>query len=139
MIGLQRVIGPNLAFFLAITGILAIYCEFIRPGRILPGAIGSACLASGIYSLWRHSPGRTGLVLMATAALLFIIEAVSYTHFVAGISGTVALAAGSCVLYAGSRRIAPALGISLSVAFGATTTLLAYAGRKARENKRSDL
>ena len=132
-------VGPNLAFLLAIAGTLTIYGEFIRPGRIFPGALGCVFVIIGGYSMWRLSPTVMGSGLIALAVSLFAIEAVWHTKQAAGVAGTAALALGSCLLYTGSRRIAPALGISLSIVLGCVTTLLAYAGKSARQNKRSDL
>jgi membrane-bound serine protease (ClpP class) len=131
--------GPNLGFSLAIAGVLCIYCEFIRPGKVWPGIIGSMLLIFGAYSLSRYSPNSRGLLLLTVSAVLFVLEAFWNSRLISGIAGTVALAAGSWVLLAGPERISPLLGCLLSLVFGAATSYLANGAKVARRNKRADL
>ena len=132
-------LNPNLGFALAIAGILGIYGEFVRPGKVWPGSAGALFLVAGAYSLSRYTPSKHGLALLGLAALLFSMESLRETRLVAGIAGTVALAAGSYTLFSGVPRIAPALGLPASVFFGGVTIWLANGARRARRNKRADL
>jgi len=132
-------LSPNLGFALAIAGILGIYCEFVWPGKVWPGSAGALILVSGAYSLSRYSPSKHGLALLGLAALLLSIESLRETRLVAGIAGTIALAAGSYTLFSGILRIAPVLGLPASAVFGGVTIWLANGARRARSNKRADL
>jgi membrane-bound ClpP family serine protease len=128
-------VGPNGAFLLLIFGLLAIYCELIRPGIVLPGVLGAASALAGAYFLFRESLQITGLALLAVAILLLIAEAFTAPYFLLGTLGTIALTAGFGLLLPGSRRIATALGIPVSAVFGIITTLLASVAKRAHRNK----
>jgi membrane-bound ClpP family serine protease len=132
-------IGPNLAFSLAVLGTLAVYFEFVRPGRVIPGLIGALLLISGGYWLARNSPAERGIILLTGAALLFVIEAIWNTYFVAALAGTIAMGLGALQLFRQEPRIHPALAVGLSVVFGGVTAVLACSARKSRKNKWSDL
>ncbi|MGH9583262.1 MAG: hypothetical protein ACRD4O_10030 [Bryobacteraceae bacterium] len=131
--------GPNAACVLAIAGILGIYAEGIRPGRVLPGVLGAAALIAGAYSLYGLSPVAPGLALIAASAVLFGAEALWDSHFLCGASGTAALAAGLRLLFGEPRRIALPLGIVMAAILGIATIFLAAAAKRARRNKRSDI
>ena len=132
-------VGPNIAFIIFILGVLSIYGEFLRPGRVLPGLFGSVMAVTGSYWLWRNSPRTPGLLLLSVGVLFLIAEALWKTHVVAGILGTISLLAGFSLLFPPARRIAPSLTIPISIVFGAVTTFLAFEAKRARRNKRSDL
>jgi membrane-bound serine protease (ClpP class) len=133
------IVGPNTGFLLLILGIFSIYAEFLRPGRLVPGLLGSIMAVTGAYWLWRNSPLAPGLLFIALAVLLLFAEALSELRFIPGILGTISLLAGFLMLFPSERRIAPMLTISMSIVFGGLTTFLAFESRRARRNKRSDL
>jgi len=132
-------IGPNTAFVLAIFGVLGIYCEFIWPGRLIPGLLGAAALAVGSYYLYRLSPSRLSVVLISAAALLFMAECLWKTFFIAGALGTTALAAGFCTMFRNPPWIVAGLAIPVCSMFGAVTCFLCYAARTARASKWADV
>jgi membrane-bound serine protease (ClpP class) len=132
-------IGPNVALVLTILGLLAIYWEFLRPGRIYPGTLGAASLLWGAWSLWQLSPTPAGLQWLAAAAVLFLVESCWNTRYLAGVAATAALIVGASRLFTGPRQIVFYLALPLGLAFGAVTIWLAAAAKRARRNKRSDL
>ncbi|MGI9075287.1 MAG: hypothetical protein ACR2JB_29105 [Bryobacteraceae bacterium] len=132
-------VGPNAAFLLVILGVLSVYIEFLRPGRLVPGLLGSIMAATGAYWLCSNSPLASGVLFITLAVLLLIAEALWDAHFIPGILGTLSLLAGFWMLFPSERRIAPTLAIPVSIVFGGVTTFLAFKARKARQNKRSDL
>ncbi|HEY3458375.1 MAG TPA: hypothetical protein VGK64_27590 [Bryobacteraceae bacterium] len=119
-------IGPNVAFVVAILGILAIYWEFLRPGRVYPGMLGAASLVLGAWSL--------GLMWLAAAAVFFLVESCWNTRYLAGLGGTAAV-----ILGAYRHHVALYLAVPLGLAFGGVTIWLAAAAKRARRNKRVDL
>jgi membrane-bound serine protease (ClpP class) len=131
--------GPGAAFVLLIAGLLAVYSEFVWPGRVWPGLSGCALTVAGAYFLWRNAPTAIGLVLIGIAGALFVAEVFLSVDLICGIAGTAALAAGFYVLFPPSRRISPVLSIPVSLAFGGITAFLALAAKRARRNKRSDI
>jgi membrane-bound serine protease (ClpP class) len=132
-------LGPNVAYVLTVFGLLAIYWELIRPGRIYPGMLGTAAALVGGYFLWRLGPTAYGLKLLAAAGIFFVVEACWNTHGLAGIAATAALVLGSWELFAGPRHIAAYLAFPLGLAFGAVTIWLSAGAKRARRNKRADL
>ncbi|HEY6987099.1 MAG TPA: hypothetical protein VH369_01880 [Bryobacteraceae bacterium] len=127
-------IGPNVAFVLVIFGLLAIYWEFLRPGRIYPGMLGAAGLLWGVWSLWRISPTSAGLKWLTVAAVLFLVESCWNTRYLAGLGGT-----ATVILSAYTHHVALYLAVPLGLAFGCITIWLAAAAKRARRNKRVDL
>jgi membrane-bound serine protease (ClpP class) len=132
-------LGPNAAFLVLVFGLLLIYGEFLRPGGLLPGLLGSVMAITAAYWLLSNSPTIPGLLLIMVAVLLLTAEALWDTHLILGILGTISLLAGFWLLFPGERRIAPGLAIPVSIVFGAITCFLAFEGKRARRNKRSDL
>jgi membrane-bound serine protease (ClpP class) len=132
-------LGPNAAFALALAGLLCIYGEFVRPGRILPGTLGAAMLLIGAYSLYRNEAEAAGVVWISAAASLFLLEIFVNSFFIAGALGTAALGYGSWRLIPGPISIFPSFSIPLSMLFGAATMFLTDSARQARINKRADL
>jgi membrane-bound ClpP family serine protease len=132
-------VGPSTAFLVFAFGILLIYVECLRPGRALPGLLGSVMTMAGVYWLWRNSPTIPGTLLIIFAALLLIAEALWDMYFVPGILGTISLGAGFSLLFSPGGRITPSIAIPISIALGALTTFLAFEAKRARRNKRSDL
>lgn len=131
--------GPNAAFLMLMFGVLLIYGEFLRPGRLLPGLLGSVMATTGAYWLCCNSPAVPGVLLVILGVLFLIAEALWDTHLIAGILGTISLLAGFSLLLPHAQRIAPSLDVPICIVFGAVTTFLAFEGKRARRNKRSDL
>ena len=132
-------LAPSTAFALAILGVLAIYCEFVWPGKVYPGVLGSIALIIAAYFLWRNAPTPTGLLLIGVAALLFLAEAVWDSRFIAGAAATSSLSFGFCRLFRGANSIRAELAIPVCIVFGAISVFLAYGARRARQNKWSDV
>jgi membrane-bound ClpP family serine protease len=130
------VLGSNTAFCLVIFGVLAIYCEFIWPGRVLPSVCGSAAAVTGGYFLWRASPSALGIELLALATALFVIDAVANTRFLAGTAATATLTLGFLRLLSNPHNIRPVLAMPWCIVFGAITMALNWAARRGRHNKR---
>ncbi len=130
---------PNTAFLITLVGLLGVYCEFVRPGRVFPGLAGSVLAIGGIYDLTRHPLSRGGLILVGLALALFGLEAFWRVDFVGGLLATASLSAGSSLLLSGPERLRPALAISASILFGGITVLLCYGAKRARRNKWSDI
>ena len=80
---------PSQAFLFLIAGMLAVYGELIRPGRIFPGLLGLALTGLGAYFLWLNVPTGIGLTLLTLALALFAAEAIWRVHFAFGIFGTI--------------------------------------------------
>ena len=135
----RNLVGPNTAFVVLILGLLGIYAELVWPGRVIPGVLGLGSAVAGAFFLFREPLSLPGVALLAVAAGLLAAEALWGPYFLLGSSGAIALAAGFSLLLPEPRRIAPGLCIPLTLVFGAVTTSLAAAAKKARRNKRADI
>ena len=131
--------SPNAAFLLFISGLLALYCEFIRPGLIAPGVLGAAAALAGAWFLFRPPFYPGGLALVAAAAVLLLFEALAGPPFLLGVVATLALAVGFTLLLPPPRTLLPGVALPVSLVFGAVSMLLARAAKRARRNKTSDL
>ena len=137
--GIGTSLAPGLTFAAAVAGIFGIYCEFIWPGKVWPGAIGSIFLIFGAYALSRYPLSRHALALLCLSLLLFLIETFWETHWVAGVTGIATLAAGSLTLIRTPQTMSPWVASFLSVILGLVTTYLANGAKQARRNKRVDI
>ena len=70
-------------------GLLLIYVELNRPGRVIPGALGLLLVLLGCARLWVAHPHPVALLLVATAVVLLAIDLVRGTHM--AVSSTAAL------------------------------------------------
>jgi membrane-bound serine protease (ClpP class) len=131
--------SPTLAFVLLIIGVLGIYREFLNPGRVIPGVVGLALTVIAAYCLWQNGPTAIGLVLIGAAVLLFVAECLWDFYFLPGILATLLLMDGFRRLIPAPKGISLAFAVVGSCVLGGVTILLAYAARRARQNKWSDI
>ena len=61
-------LSPNHAVVVAMVGLCLIFFEFNRPGRILPGALGSALLLFAVASLLHHPLHTPALLLLLVSS-----------------------------------------------------------------------
>lgn len=65
--------NPNIALLAAALGLLLIYVEFCRPGRVIPGVAGGVLLLVGIASIARaNQPVNLQWMFIVTAILASI-------------------------------------------------------------------
>ncbi|MBV9761847.1 MAG: hypothetical protein JO340_14900 [Acidobacteriaceae bacterium] len=128
--------GPDAAFALLISGLLALYCELLRPGLIVPGVLGAATASAGACFLFRGPFHLYALALLAAGALLLLAEVFLGPYLLLGALGAASLTLGFAFLFPGPRRISPALAIPVSALFGTLTALLASLAKRARRVKR---
>ena len=127
--------GSNAAFLLLISGLVAIYCEFLRPGLVVPGVLGAGAASAGACFLFRGPLEVYAVVLLGAGAVLLAVEIFRGPYLVFGLLGTVALTFGFADLFTGSRRISPALAIPVSALFGISSAWLAALAKRARRAK----
>ena len=113
---LSRIVDPNVFFLLLIVAVLGLYTEFTHPGLFAPGVIGGIALLLALFSMHLLPVNLTGLLLMALAMALFILEAKFPTHGVLGVGGVVSMTLGALLLI---RTPLTGMGVSLGTALGA--------------------
>lgn len=112
---LSRIVQPDVFFVLLIIGVLGLYAEFTHPGMFAPGVIGAIALVLALFAMHLLPINFTGLLLIAAAFVLFILEAKFPTHGILGVGGVVAMVLGALMLI---RTPLTGMGVSLGVAFG---------------------
>ena len=114
---LARIVQPDAFFILLIVGVLGLYAEFTHPGLVAPGVIGGIALVLALFAMHILPINFTGLLLIALALALFILEAKFTSHGILGVGGVVAMLLGALMLI---RSPLTGAGVSLGVALGVT-------------------
>jgi membrane-bound serine protease (ClpP class) len=98
---LTRIADPNLLAVLLFVGVQAILIELGSPGGWVAGFIGVVCLALAIYGLGVLPVDWFGLVLIAAAFVLFVLDIKAPTHGALTVAGALVLITGLLVLFSG--------------------------------------
>ena len=108
---LAVITDPNVAFILLLVGIYGVIFEFISPGAVAPGVVGSISLLLGLYALNMLPINYAGLGLMLVGIALLVVEVFNPT-VVLGLGGIIAFVLGAVMLL---RVEAPGYRLSWSV------------------------
>jgi membrane-bound serine protease (ClpP class) len=95
---LSRIVQPDVFFILLIIGVLGLYVEFTHPGAFAPGVFGAIALLLALYAMHMLPINLAGLLLIACAFVLFILEAKFPTHGVLGVGGVISMVLGALFL-----------------------------------------
>ncbi len=112
---LTRIVQPDVFFILLIVGVLGLYTEFSHPGLFAPGVIGGIAIVLALFAALNLPVNFAGLLLIALALALFILEAKFPTHGVLGIGGVISMVLGALMLI---RTPMTGMGVSLATALG---------------------
>lgn len=126
---LHTITNPNIAFILLTLGINGILFELSSPGGYLAGVVGAICLLLAFYALGVLDVNYTGLLFIALAFLLFVIDIKAPTHGVLTVGGIVSFVLGSLILF-NSPFNAVSLNLVITVAL-ATGAFFAFIVAKA--------
>ena len=119
----QLFLRPEVMFLLMLMVIYGIIGELSSPGAVLPGIVGAIALILVLYMSSILPVNVTGLVLIALAIALFIVDIYSPTHGVLTVGGIVAFFLGASMLFS---HAAPGYGLSLSWIIPATLITAAF-------------
>jgi membrane-bound serine protease (ClpP class) len=108
---LAVITDPNVAFILLMVGVYGLIFEFMSPGMVAPGVVGTICLLLGLYALNMLPINYAGLALMLVGITLLTIEAFNPT-VVLGLGGIIAFVLGAVMLV---RVETPGFRVSWSV------------------------
>jgi membrane-bound serine protease (ClpP class) len=116
---LHIITNPTIAFILLTVGINAILFELSSPGGYAAGIVGAICLLLAFYSLGVLPVNYTGLILIALAFVLFVVDIKAPTHGVLTVGGIASLIAGALLLFNSPLyRVSIASVISVAVVTG---------------------
>jgi membrane-bound serine protease (ClpP class) len=129
----------NIVFILLAVGVLALQVELTHPGAWVPGFIGVTFLALAIYGLGLLPVNWFGLVFIATAFGLFILDIKAPTHGALTTAGVASFIVGALVLFNSPgvpefERVSVPLVVGVGVSIGLMfAVILTYALRSQRE------
>jgi membrane-bound serine protease (ClpP class) len=138
-----RVLGvitnPSVAYLLILVGIYALIFEFMSPGMVLPGVVGTIALLIALYALHLLPVNYAGLALMLLGIGFMIAEAFLPSYGSLGIGGVIAFVLGSIMLI--EDRDLPGFEIPYAliagVAAGSVGFLVLILGMLARNRRRA--
>jgi len=114
---LVRIVQPDVLFLLLLVGALGLYTEFTHPGVVAPGVVGGICMVLALYAMELLPVNFAGVLLIALALVLFILEAKLSSHGVLLAGGIVSMLLGAMFLI--RSPLTPG-GVSFGVALAAT-------------------
>lgn len=120
---LAVVTDPNVAVILMLVGVYGLLFEFMSPGAVAPGVVGTISLLVGLYALNLLPIDYAGLALMLLGIGMLIVEALNPTVAV-GLGGITAFLLGAAMLL---KVEAPGYRISWIVIGSAGALTLALA------------
>ena len=115
--------NPNIVFILLAIGVQAILIEITTPGGWVAGFIGAVMLALSIYGLGLLPVNYVGLIFMAIAFVLFILDIKAPTHGALTAAGTASFIAGGLILFnsasvPGFANVSVALVVGMGLLLG---------------------
>src|SRR6185295_10491504 len=135
---LAVITNPTVAYLLILVGIYALIFEFMNPGLILPGVVGTIALLVAAYALHLLPVNYAGLALMLLGIGFMVAEAFLPAYGSLGIGGLVAFVIGSIMLI--EEKNLPGLEIPLSliagVAVGSAGFLIFVLGMLVKSRRR---
>jgi membrane-bound serine protease (ClpP class) len=129
---------PNILLILMGIGVQAILIEISSPGGWVAGFIGAICLALAAYGLGVLTVNWFGLIFIAIAFVLFILDIKAPTHGALTVAGVGSFIMGALVLFNSPgtpsfQRVSLPLVIIVGIILGLTfAVILAFALRAMR-------
>lgn len=104
---MHTIADPTIAVILMTIGVNALIYELSAPGGYVAGIIGVICLGLGLYALGVLSVDYTGLIFIALAFVLFVLDIKAPTHGVLTAGGIALFVFGAVLLFQASTFDVP--------------------------------
>lgn len=129
--------NPDLAVLLLLGGLLLVFLEFNVPGAVVPGALGTLCIALALFGFNLLPIRHAAVGLLAAAALLLALEIKAGGHGVLAFVSAACLVAGLVTIVDGppELRVHPAVAVASGLALAAISFTLTRIALQARRNK----
>ena len=129
--------NPNIVFLLLTVGVQAILIELSSPGGWIAGFIGAVSLALAAYGLGVLPVNWFGLIFLAIAFVLFVLDIKAPTHGALTAAGAASLIVGSLVLFNSPGtpsflRVSVPLVIGVSIATAGVFFVILIIARRAQ-------
>jgi membrane-bound serine protease (ClpP class) len=95
---LAVITNPSIAYILILVGAYALLFEFMNPGLVLPGVVGTIAIVMALYGLHLLPVNYAGLALIFLGIAFMVAEAFFPAYGSLGIGGLVAFVVGSVML-----------------------------------------
>ncbi|MCS7311482.1 MAG: nodulation protein NfeD [Acidobacteria bacterium] len=95
---LSFLMDPRVVYILLVLGMLGLYIEMTNPGLILPGVVGAVCLILALASTQVLPINWAGVLLIALAFLLFLLELKVVSYGLLTLGGILLLILGGLTL-----------------------------------------
>jgi membrane-bound serine protease (ClpP class) len=92
-------VNPDLAYIFLIIGIFGVIFELTSPGAVAPGVVGAVALLLAFIGFGSLPTNVGGIVFIALAVVLFIVDIKTPTHGFLTAGGVVAFVLGSLLLF----------------------------------------
>ena len=135
---LMALVDPRIAFVLFAIGALCVYFEFQHPGAVVPGVVGTLSVVLALYGFHMLPINLTGVVLIAVAIGLFVLEAKVGGFGVLGLGGIIAAVVGALILIDvpnPEMRLPLKLVLAVVIPFGVIMTFMLRLAIRARRAK----
>ncbi|NVM20496.1 MAG: nodulation protein NfeD [Desulfobacterales bacterium] len=99
---LKTLSDPNIAYLLMMIGLAGLYFELSNPGAIFPGVIGAISLILAFFAFQTLPVNYAGILLIAVAIVLFILEMKVTSYGLLSLGGIISLFLGSLMLFQGT-------------------------------------
>ena len=90
--------NPSIAYLLVLVGVYALIFEFMNPGLVLPGVVGTIALLIALYALHLLPVNYAGLALLVLGIGLMAAEAFLPAYGSLGVGGLISFVLGSIIL-----------------------------------------
>lgn len=114
--------NPNIAFLLLAIGVQAILIEISSPGGWVAGFIGAVCLLLAVYGMGLLPVNWFGILFLALAFVLFILDIKAPTHGALTAAGVGSFIVGALVLF-NSPNVPSFQRVSVPLIIGTGVTL----------------
>jgi membrane-bound serine protease (ClpP class) len=126
---LHIVVNPTIILTLLGIGVQAILIEISSPGGWVAGFVGIVCIALGVYGLGVLPVNGLGLIFVALAVGLFIMDIKAPTHGALTAAGVASMVAGAMVLFNSGdapqyARISLPVVITITLCFAGTSLFI---------------
>jgi membrane-bound serine protease (ClpP class) len=106
---LHIITDPDIALLLLSLGFAGIIIEFYTPGSFGPGIAGAILLILGFTALGSLPINWAGLILIALAAVLLVIELYTQSIGVLAVGAAIAFVLGALLLFSPATPVSPSL------------------------------